>query len=417
MSVRGNECTEKICFVVMGFGKKTDYESGRTLDLDASYEAIILPAAKNNELRCVRANEILHSGVIDARMFEMLLRADLVIADISTGNVNAVYELGVRHALRPHSTIIMKEKDGRMYFDLDHINTFEYAHLGEDIGQREAQRATNALSILIGQSLKNEVPDSPVYTFLPKLRQPHLTDEEFQTLLDRTDELGEKFAAIISEAECAAKQSKHTEAAEGFREALNYVPRDSYLIQQYALHTYKSQEPSPLMALVNAAKIIDPLQPERSNDPETLGIAGAIYKNMWLATEDGEMLTKAIQFYKRGYDLRGDYYTGENAATLMEVRSRTQQNKNEALFDSMLAQKVRESIVSSLSSVVEREDFDERSDKKWVFATLANCFLALGQVEQTDEFEKKFLEQEPAEWEVAAYRTGRQTVEDFLSSS
>jgi hypothetical protein len=29
----------------MGFGKKTDYESGRTLDLDATYEAIINPAA------------------------------------------------------------------------------------------------------------------------------------------------------------------------------------------------------------------------------------------------------------------------------------------------------------------------------------------------------------------------------------
>ncbi len=28
---------EPVCFVVMGFGKKTDYESGRTLDLDATY--------------------------------------------------------------------------------------------------------------------------------------------------------------------------------------------------------------------------------------------------------------------------------------------------------------------------------------------------------------------------------------------
>ena len=33
-----------LCFVVMGFGKKTDYESGRTLDLNATYEAIIKPS-------------------------------------------------------------------------------------------------------------------------------------------------------------------------------------------------------------------------------------------------------------------------------------------------------------------------------------------------------------------------------------
>ena len=54
---------QKICFVVMGFGKKTDFESGRTLDLDATYEAIIEPAVTQNNLRCIRANEILSSGI------------------------------------------------------------------------------------------------------------------------------------------------------------------------------------------------------------------------------------------------------------------------------------------------------------------------------------------------------------------
>ena len=74
----------KVCFVVMGFGKKTDYESGRTLDLDATYEAIIRPAVDLAGLRCIRADEVTHSGVIDVEMYELLLRADLVVADIST---------------------------------------------------------------------------------------------------------------------------------------------------------------------------------------------------------------------------------------------------------------------------------------------------------------------------------------------
>lgn len=407
---------QKICFVVMGFGKKTDYESGRTLDLGATYEAIISPAAENNSLRCVRANEILHSGVIDARMFEMLLRADLVIADISTGNVNAVYELGVRHALRPQSTIIMKEKDGRLYFDLNHINTFEYAHMGEDIGQREATRATSALSSLIAQSLQNDAPDSPVYTFLPSLRQPTLTEDEYQTLLDRADELGAKFSTLVGTAEAAASESRHIDAAEGFEAALALAPRDTYLIQQYALHTYKSKHPSQLMALVDAAKIIDRLEPDRSNDPETLGIAGAIYKSMWLVVEDDKMLSEAIQFYKRGYDLRGDYYNGENAATLLEARSRMQVDSDEALFDKMSAQKIRLSIVDGLFAASEREEFEERSDKKWVFATLANCLLALARNTEAEQFERKFMEQSPAKWEVDSYRSGKQSVEDFLAS-
>ncbi|HNG16938.1 MAG TPA: DUF4071 domain-containing protein, partial [Accumulibacter sp.] len=82
----------KTCFVVQGFGKRTDFTDGRVLDLDASY-AIIKEAVEAAGLVCVRADEIPHTGVIDRPMYEMLLQADLVIADLSTYNVNAAFEL------------------------------------------------------------------------------------------------------------------------------------------------------------------------------------------------------------------------------------------------------------------------------------------------------------------------------------
>ena len=46
------------CFVVMGFGKKTDFETGRTLDLDKTYRNIIKPAVVAAGLECTRADEI-----------------------------------------------------------------------------------------------------------------------------------------------------------------------------------------------------------------------------------------------------------------------------------------------------------------------------------------------------------------------
>lgn len=98
---------QKTCFIVMGFGK-TDYETGRTLDLNETCPEIIKPAVESAGFRCIRADEISHSGLIDVPMYKML-NADLVIADISTGNINAVYELGIRHALKRNRTIIMKE--------------------------------------------------------------------------------------------------------------------------------------------------------------------------------------------------------------------------------------------------------------------------------------------------------------------
>ena len=46
------------CFVVMGFGKKTDFESGRTFDLDTSYRNVIKPAVAAAGYYCVRAEQV-----------------------------------------------------------------------------------------------------------------------------------------------------------------------------------------------------------------------------------------------------------------------------------------------------------------------------------------------------------------------
>jgi hypothetical protein len=98
------------CFVVMGFGTKTDFATGRKIDLDYSYNALIKPVVESKGLLCIRADEIKHSGSIDVPMYQQLLNADVVIADLSTSNANAFYELGVRHALRPHTTIVIAEQ-------------------------------------------------------------------------------------------------------------------------------------------------------------------------------------------------------------------------------------------------------------------------------------------------------------------
>ena len=63
-----------LCFVVQGFGSKTDYTDGRVLDLDASYD-VIKQAVERAGLRCQRADEIVHSGTIDIPMYEQLLEA------------------------------------------------------------------------------------------------------------------------------------------------------------------------------------------------------------------------------------------------------------------------------------------------------------------------------------------------------
>lgn len=400
---------QKICFVVMGFGKKTDYESGRLLDLDATYEAIIQPAVEDCGYRCIRANEVLHSGIIDLRMYEMLLKADLVVADISTGNVNAVYELGVRHALRPFSTIVMKEKKGKLHFDLDHTSTFMYEHLGDDIGHREAKRAQEELSRLIETVSKDPKTDSPVYTYIPFLKEPSFTDTEFEEILENAEEEQEIFSTFLDAAEAAADASNHREAMKHFNNLLNMRPDNSYLRQQTALHTYKSKYPSELLALIEALNILEPIEPRESNDPETLGLTGAIHKRLWKLNNDSHALDLAIHFYERGFILKGDYYNAENAATCYEIRSLLQSSSDEALFDQMSARKIRKKTIEKLLEVIEAEDFQERSDKLWIYATLANCHFALGLHSDGENYEQEFIALSPADWEKATYLSGKES--------
>lgn len=421
---------QKVCFVIMGFNKKTDFETGRTLDLDATYEAIIKPAVTAEGFRCVRADEVMHSGVIDLTMYEMLLRADLVIADLSTSNANALYELGVRHALRPYATILMKESRGRLHFDLNHISTLKYEHLGEDIGAREAKRAEAELREKIRVVAGSNETDSPVYIFLRGLLAPSMpnhgskrtvqtekaaterlidqmkvmSDRDYREALDKVEASEEQLLELTRRADQA---TSHEDAVEALTRALELMPGDPYLVQQLALHTYKRGKPSKVAALRRGLKILKVLDPENSNDPETLGIAGAIYKRLWGETGSRDDLDAAIAHYGRGFEVRRDYYNGENLATCLEMRSSVQVSADEAFYDQMRARKTRESVAAALEALVRTKSFKQRSDRKWVFATLANMAFALGDAKRGIAHERAFLLQKPKAYEVETYEAGK----------
>ena len=157
---------DKICFVLMGYGERTDFLTGRKLNLDKTFEHLIQPAFEELGITCIRASDVLHSGVIDVPMYEYILKADIVVADLSTLNANAVYELGVRHGVRPYTTIVIAEDQLKYPFDLNHIVINGYQHLGVDIGATEAKRFKQHLKKLVESVLSSAAVDSPVYTYM-----------------------------------------------------------------------------------------------------------------------------------------------------------------------------------------------------------------------------------------------------------
>jgi len=179
----------------MGFGIKTDFETSKTFDLDKTYLNIIKPAVTECDLICLRSDEFLESGIIesdeflesgiiDKSLYYMLMRAEIVIADITTNNANAIYELGVRHALKPYSTIIINEVSSKFPFDLNHNRILRYKHLGEDIGFDEANQTKDKLKELIMEVIKKESNDSPVYEFLDGLNPPIIEKQNDEQIIN-----------------------------------------------------------------------------------------------------------------------------------------------------------------------------------------------------------------------------------------
>lgn len=389
----------------MGYGKKTDYLAQKTYDLDKTYKNIIRPAVEKSAYECVRGDEIAESGIIDRSMYSLLIHADLVIADITTFNPNALYELGIRHAAKPYSTIIMRDEDGSIPFDLSHSKIFHYKHLGEDIGVDEAERCIKHLENLISALEKSNAVDSPMFEFIQSAKPHILPEEDYLELIKELAEKDKHIFALVERAKYEMSQDNFEEASKLWEKARKRVDSEPYFVQQLALSTYKSKLPSERTALNDALNIISVLEPENktTNDPETLGIIGAIYKRLWLLDNDIEYLNRAIEYYGKGFKVLSDYYNGENYALCLDFKSKELPDGEEKIYYKIEAKKTRESIIEIINDLFDEEDFESRNDIKWIYATMSICSLAIGKQDDFNKFRKLFESKSDAQWEIETF--------------
>ncbi len=405
---------EKICFVIMGFGKKTDPTLGKTFDLDATYHSIIHPAVEGAGFRCIRGDEVLESGVIDKGMYALLIHADLVIADITTFNPNAIYELGIRHAARPFSTIVMKEKDGNIPFDISHNKIFTYTHMGEDIGSKEAERCVTALTRLILEVDRAQETDSPLFHHIRGVQPYTLPESEYIQVIKDLAEKDKSIFALTEKARFEMSESNFSAAKELWRKLVDKVENDAYFVQQFALCTYKDKTVSAKVALIDALGIISQLEPDDRNtvDPETLGITGAIYKRLWENDKsEVDYLDRAIDYYERGFTINQDYYTGENFALCLDLKAEVSGDEDERIYLKFSAKKARKEIIGILEQFMKDEDFEIRNDLMWIYATLSNCHFALGDLDKHKQFDQKFKDLGPVDWQLDTYQNSLDKIE------
>jgi hypothetical protein len=336
-----------LCFVVMPFGVKPDGLGG-SVDFDAVYERLLMPAAREAELEPLRADQELVGGLIHKPMFERIVLADYAIADLTTANANVFYELGVRHATRPYSTVLVSADVKRTPFDLAPDRVIPYsldAHGRPADPPVDIPVLTRAL-----RAARAAATDSPVFQLLEGLPTPQidrLKTDVFReqaaysaTLKTRLAEARNSGTDALRDAERMLGPLDDVEAGVLVDLLLSYRATGSW---EHMIRLVEAMS-APLRRTVlvreqygfalNRAKrsddaervLLDVIQAHGPSS-ETLGLLGRVYKDRWEAEPDKSTLRaqghldQAIDAYRRGFEADWrDAYPGVNAVTLMEIR-------------------------------------------------------------------------------------------------
>jgi hypothetical protein len=341
-----------LCFVLMPFGKKPG-AGGATIEFDAVYAELIRPAVEAAGLLPVRADEEQAGGIIQKPMFERLILCEYAVADLTTANANVFYELGVRHAVKPGTTMLLSAADGtRLPFDLGPMRALSYA-LGPDGRPAAAAADRDKLAQLLAAARADSV-DSPVYQLVdgfPDIQ--HIKTDVFRERVE--------YSLAVKQELAEARRKKKDEAVaaiQAIEQRLGPLDRVEAGVLVDLLLSYRAMSAWNEMIRL-AAQFADPLRrtplvqeqlafglnragrgeaaeqvllkliETRGPSSETYGLLGRVYKDRWeAAATAGDaflargLLDKAIEAYAKGFEADWrDAFPGINAVTLMTIKS------------------------------------------------------------------------------------------------
>lgn len=152
---------KKQCYVIMPYGKKYVGRL-RFIDFESVYRNIIESSKnfiKEHEIEFSRSKDEKKTGGITEEFINSILDAEICIIDVSNGNANVFYELGLRHAFRKRISVIIAHASSRLPFDIKDMRVIFYDHRSRE-GILEAAKE---IAAYIETALNNRDVDSPVY--------------------------------------------------------------------------------------------------------------------------------------------------------------------------------------------------------------------------------------------------------------
>src|SRR5262245_13586661 len=292
-------------------------------------------------------------------MFERLMICPYAVADITGANPNVFYELGIRHAKRPRSTVVIFSQGTVLPFDIAMLRGIPYRvdEAGEPI---ETEPSVQAIAKVLEEARQNPHDDSPFFQLIDEM--PGKEVEHSKTDIFREHaQYSEKFKARLTAARAAGKDAVKAVVADPSLKNLHEVEVGVVIDLFLSLRAVEAHDamvelyermPEVLKRLklireqygfalnrlkrhADAETILRAVIAEYGPSSETNGLLGRVYKDRWQASKGLEargFLKQAIESYSTGFqaDWR-DAFPGINAVTLMEMMDKPPPEQKEIL--------------------------------------------------------------------------------------
>ena len=385
-----------------------------------STQKIIAPAVERAGLEPIRADEEKIGGTIHKPMFERLMLCHYAVADITGANPNVFYELGIRHAMRPRSTVIVFAEGTVLPFDIALVRGLAY----KTDGAGEPVEAETTLAQIAGQlqaARGNPHDDSPIFQLIEGVRPQeidHTKTDIFRKSVDYSKKYKERLRAAVAQGDKAAEAVKaiaSETALANLLEVESGVVVDLFLslrdvkAHQAMIDLYHRM-PLPLQRarmmreqlgfalnregrFEEAEQVLREVIAEFGASSETNALLGRIFKDRWRGAqqqglpEARSLLKSAIDAYLAGFEADWrDAYPGVNVVTLMEMSAKPDPRQAEIL------PLVR---YAAARKAAKKADY-------WDFATLLELAVLARDTDEADDRlgEARAIKPDPKPWEL-----------------
>jgi hypothetical protein len=406
-----------ICYMIMPFRRKKVEEPRPTgapaeINFDALWETAYWPAIEALGYLPMRADFDPRSAIVKA-MLERIAFADLVLADVTLGNGNVYYEVGIRHVAKATHCVLLAPEWCKPLFDIAQFASIRFPLVNGDIPEDEAHAIRDCI---VANVPKLKDSQSPYYELTLDAQSDSGRRGTFRDFAARLSAFQAAAKAVRLEAEAGKRKERLLKLREELPPTALEIPevaielmelvrdstgwgdlsefirklpdgtRDLPVIQeQYLLAVAESGDAEGAIAQLQE------LIKKHGETPERRGLIGGRYKRLWRqaraarekagqsepSVEELRHLENAIENYSLGMELDfNQYYCSSNLPQLLRARAEAGDAERAVIVDQF--------VLAACERALNRGEADE-----WCRPTLLGLAFRTGDAKKALELAKR----------------------------